>query len=1188
MRLLICFWVAGLMSVAHAQHGARTPAFDEALGGTKRFQLAPGLKLDVWAAEPQLSNGVAFSFDGRGRVYVAETHRYGVSVFDITKNTNWLLADMAFRTPLDRGAFLTNQFATNLSLLTRDSEKVRLVEDRDGDGKADHSEALFDAPATALDGTAAGVLATPDALYFGSIPNLWRAPRDNGKPSDASGTPAWKRLATGFGVHIGVTGHDLHGLIRGFDGRIYMSFGDRGACITNAEGVVINLPDTGGVLRCEPDGSRLEVFCSGLRNPQELAFDDLGNLWTVDNDTAGADPCRVLHLVEGGDYGWRTSYQHMEGFGPWVLEELWKGGKDGILPLAGIVSQGPSGLAFYPGTGWGSRMTGKFVHCDFPGGVWAFSVKPKGASYEVGEKEKLLWNSWSPDVDFGPDGALYVLDWIQGWEMPQRGRIYRITASETDAGVAAKAAETKALLSDGMSARPTDALASLLAHADRRVRLGAQWELASRNSLPELVAVALRSTNSLARLHAIYGAGQMGRAAGEAGGGDALAKLVSLVNDPEESVAIAAMTVLADNRVRAALPEIANRLSATSPRPLSRTIAAYTKLSGSLDVSAADTAALQAAARVAAAEPFIASELSAFVAQQMRRPNNAAQKSADAWMKHSDSAVRKIAVLACARIASPAITNFLSDADPALAEAAGRAIHDVPIVEGFPGLAQYITRVDCPTNLMTRVIDACARLGTPRHTQMLANFAKRQDAPDFARIAALGALADWPAPPGLDRIVGLWRPAYGGVRGFEFRRSAASAEDGPRVNPGDERDTKLPKSRGILSAALEATGGSPSSPMALPVLPADLGRSIPFEEAATFKRNAEAARRAFLKVAGEILDPATPDEYGLRSGKGPAPVAVQLAVIDTAARLRTKEASTPLYALFGRTNAPVEVRRAIVEALADLKAAQAGDVVKAALTDPKLESAAIPHLGLLEGGDSALLLSNLVIRAEASGTRPTAQIALAALGNMDDPASAAVLGTFVTRLERREIPKWLELDVREAALKTALSNRVTVIRHGASDGSVAAIYGDCLEGGDVARGRRVFRENPTVQCLRCHQAGGEGGTVGPKLDGVASRQNREYLLESIVAPNRRIAGGFETVAITTKDGSEISGVLKSETSGELILEVAGEDGLPVQRSVPASNIQSRERGPSAMPEGLAEQLSPLDLRDLVEYLASLK
>ncbi|HAV63791.1 MAG TPA: hypothetical protein DCY13_15680, partial [Verrucomicrobiales bacterium] len=259
-----------------------------------------------------LANPVAFSFDGRGRVFVAESHRWGSSIFDITRHTDWLLHDLSLRTVADRETFLVNQFVHDPAFLMKDSELVRLIEDHDGDGRADHSEVFADGFNSPVDGVAAGVLAHGTNVWFANIPNLWRL--GNGRR---------EVLASGFGVHIGVSGHDLHGLIKGPDGRIYMSFGDRGACVTNREGHVINLPDTGGVLRCEPDGRNLEIFCTGLRNPQELAFDDLGNLWTVDNDTTGPDPCRVLHLVEGGDYGWRASYQHMKNYGPWISEELW-------------------------------------------------------------------------------------------------------------------------------------------------------------------------------------------------------------------------------------------------------------------------------------------------------------------------------------------------------------------------------------------------------------------------------------------------------------------------------------------------------------------------------------------------------------------------------------------------------------------------------------------------------------------------------------------------------------------------------------------------------------------------------------------------------------------------------------------------------------------------------------------------
>ncbi len=338
----------------------------------KKFKLAPGLKAELFAAEPLLVNPVAFSIDGRGRFYIAESHRWATSVFDITANTPWLLDDLSFRTVNDRRAFLARTFATNFAVLTNDSELIRLVEDRDGDGRAETSSVFAEGFRESTSGTAAGVLAQGTNVWFTSIPDLWKFTIDdlrftNGQPSGSIATSRAiiNPVATGLGVHISVSGHDVHGLIRGHDGRIYFSFGDRGVCVTNREGVVLNVPDTGGVLRCEPDGRNLEIFCTGLRNPQELAFDDLGNLWTVDNDTAGADPCRVLHLVEGGDYGWRMSYQHMKGFGPWVSEEMWRGGLDCILPPAGTVSQGPAGLAFYPGTGLTPQLAGKFVHADF-------------------------------------------------------------------------------------------------------------------------------------------------------------------------------------------------------------------------------------------------------------------------------------------------------------------------------------------------------------------------------------------------------------------------------------------------------------------------------------------------------------------------------------------------------------------------------------------------------------------------------------------------------------------------------------------------------------------------------------------------------------------------------------------------------------------------------------------------------
>jgi quinoprotein glucose dehydrogenase len=1220
--------------LACAQHATNQPAFETAYNDAKRLQLAPGLKLSVWATEPQFSNSVAFSFDGRGRVFLAESDRWAISVFDITAHTNWLVQDLSFHTVADRAAFLTRQFATNLTFLTKDSELVRVLEDRAGNGRADHSEIIATGFNSVVDGTAAGVLATGTNVYFANIPNLWRlsGPKviSGSVVDDQSSTkrpaadllktdPLNTRslLATGFGVHIGVSGHDLHGLIKGPDGRIYMSFGDRGVCLTNREGVVINLPDTGGVLRCEPDGRDLELFCFGLRNPQELAFDDLGNLWTVDNDTAGADPCRVLHLVEGGDYGWRTSYQHMEGFGPWVQEELWKGGQDGILPPAGTVSQGPSGLAFYPGTGFGDRLKGKFLHCDFPAGVVAFSVKPRGASYEVDTQEKFLWNCWPTDVDFGPDGAAYVLDWVNGWGQPGKGRIYRITPTELDPRHKLLVTEVKRLLAEGMAQRGEKELLNLLGHPDRRVRLEAQWELAGRgaNSFKGLLGVAKNSKSQFARLHALWGIGHLARALNS----DALAKelhqLLPLLADQNQEVIVQATKTVSEGGLLNALPRITELLNNDDERVRTAATTALEKLYSKAIIERYYPSLLQ---RLGANIPQLSDSVVvraptlnlSFPWPQLRRSTlesdnvdpfrwlaatrclqgqRSDKGKGRSWLDEAsgDSHPRIRALALAARCRIPvgqldgpvdSLEPFLTDPDPQLVIAAGRAIHDLPIVEGFPALAAFITKIDCPTNLLSRVIDACFRLGTQQHAQMLAGFAAREDAPDWARVLALRALGDWEKPSPLDRVNGLWRPLVNAAHGARNLDTANSKPATAPANPLLERAAQAQSARNLGRAA------------EIPVLPADLGRSVSYDEAMALRRNPAPAQRAFLRVAGDLMNPFGLNEAGQPAGTREV-LPLQIAAVEAAAKLRVREAGTPLYEIFSRAGTVPELRRAILPALAELRSPLTGSAVKLALADPdpRLRTAALPHLDRLEGGDAVTILGGLV--SDSVTELRLAQAAFAALGKIPDPPADSVLRDAWQRLLEGKVRPELELDlVSAAASREALQD---LVKHRSSpllSGSPSLeTLQDRLVGGDVERGRQIFFGNQSVQCSRCHSVGGAGGTVGPKLDGVGGRNPRTYLLESIVAPNAKIAPGFENTVVTLTDGRTLAGTVKQDANDSLVLEITdGEAGTTSSLSLAKSQISRRERGPSAMPEGLIAQLPAFELRDLVEYLASLK
>ncbi|MFN7138814.1 MAG: PVC-type heme-binding CxxCH protein, partial [Limisphaerales bacterium] len=497
--LLAAAAVASFSCSIFAQHG------DIPTLSAKKLQPAEGLKVELFASDPLFFNPVAFSIDEKGRFFISETHRYKDSIFDIWRaDDRWKDADASFRSVEDRAAFLQKEYATNMTFLTRDSEKIRLIQDTTGDGMADASSLFADGFNKPTSGTAAGILARNGQLWFTCIPDLWKFTYDSeGKKTSG------EILHTGYGVHIGVSGHDLHGLALGPDGKLYFSVGDRGASVTNKEGEKLDVPDMGAVFRCNPDGTELELYATGLRNPQELAFDQYGNLWAHDNDTAGEDKSRVLHIVEGGDYGWRYSYQFMTGFGPWVQEKVWQGGIDDVLPPAGYGAQGPSGLAFYPGVGLPEKYKGALLAADFPQGVWAYFPKPEGASYKV-ERERFLWGFGATDVDIGPDCNVYVTDWGTSYNMPDAGRIYRVFDPEQTNST--KKAEVAKILAEGFQPdhTPLDLL-NFLGHEDQRVRFAAQkfLEGKERDGVRVFYAAIRQNTNQLSRIHAVWGLAQM-------------------------------------------------------------------------------------------------------------------------------------------------------------------------------------------------------------------------------------------------------------------------------------------------------------------------------------------------------------------------------------------------------------------------------------------------------------------------------------------------------------------------------------------------------------------------------------------------------------------------------------------------------------------------------------------------------
>jgi len=232
-----------------------------------------------------------------------------------------------------------------------------------------------------------------------------------------------------------------------------------------------------------------------------------------------------------------------------------------------------------------------------------------------------------------------------------------------------------------------------------------------------------------------------------------------------------------------------------------------------------------------------------------------------------------------------------------------------------------------------------------------------------------------------------------------------------------------------------------------------------------------------------------------------------------------------------------------------------------------------------------------------SGTNSDKQAAFAVLGEAKDKRhgteAAKILSEWMDKLDAKEVAPELQLDLLEAAGEhkdkdKALGAKIKKFDSERDPKDTLSPWRECIAGGDAAAGRKIFRERLQVSCIRCHTAEGIGGVVGPRLDGVGAKQTRDYLLESIAFPNAKIAPGFETVKIETKEGKFRMGVLRHED--DKTIELLNPDLEPEKQHivVEKSDIKTRDRGPSAMPEGLINALNKRDLRDLIEYLASLK
>jgi len=218
----------------------------------------------------------------------------------------------------------------------------------------------------------------------------------------------------------------------------------------------------------------------------------------------------------------------------------------------------------------------------------------------------------------------------------------------------------------------------------------------------------------------------------------------------------------------------------------------------------------------------------------------------------------------------------------------------------------------------------------------------------------------------------------------------------------------------------------------------------------------------------------------------------------------------------------------------------------------------------------------------ASGDLAERRAAYEILGRTETAEATAIVAAELVRLDAEQVPAELALDLVLAAETHGLDEALAARTERRADPVLAADL-DALFGGDADRGRKVF-ERADLACVRCHDAGAdEAVRVGPALAGVSGRLSRLQQLEAILDPNRNTARGWGGSVLFLEGGGAVSGrVIDEDEEAVRVLQTTGEI-----EEVPVAAIEERRADLSAMPEGLGEMLSRLELRDLLAYLASL-
>ncbi len=375
------------------------------------MNVAEGLEVELFAAEPMVTNPTNISIDRLGRVWVCEAYNYDVSPEEEDPK----------------------------------GDRIVVLEDTDKDGKADKRTVFYQG--TDIN-TPLGIFVAGEKIYVSRSPNVFVF-------TDRDGDLIPESKDTLF-TNLGPDGdHSAHSILPGPDGMLYFSTGNmagqildrHGDPVVDRAGFTITQkgdPYLGGmILRFDVDGKNVEVLGHNFRNNYEPCVDSYGNVWQSDNDDDGYESCRINFIMPYGNYGyvdemtrasWMTSRVGME---ETTSDRHWHQNDPGVVPNVLITGAGsPAGMVWYDGRELPEAFSETSLHAEpYYNAVRAYIPEKYGAGYRAKIKNLLKSDDqWfrPVDVSVAPDGSVFIADWydpiLGGGAAGDagQGRIYRI------------------------------------------------------------------------------------------------------------------------------------------------------------------------------------------------------------------------------------------------------------------------------------------------------------------------------------------------------------------------------------------------------------------------------------------------------------------------------------------------------------------------------------------------------------------------------------------------------------------------------------------------------------------------------------------------------------------------------------------------------------------------------------------